>query len=332
MKKYFLCRIVRFSLMLAICHCSSDPIGIDTIADNTDVEGNQPNQPISSPTDSPVEIPTDNPQGNSTENPADNPNETEPTGTDTELPPPYNPYLDDDDPPETNPQTDPSETEPEITQPNDKSPKILINELRTEYDRTSKHAEYIELKVITSCNLEGIKIIIKWNLAIPYTFDLPSINVKAGEYITYHLRKYDSASKDELGDNLSLSGGYESDPNARDLWASDSNVKYLHKTDIVYLEDADGNILDAVVLNETPTKNWSSLQSHFTGILENLFNQGAWQSSSGALPDYKDAVDTSTINTIYKTVSRRENAPDTNTKNDWYITELYCDTPGKPNK
>jgi len=209
-------------------------------------------------------------------------------------------------------------------------PKIEINELRTEF--SGSRVEFIELKVKSAGELNGLQLYIMWNVKQPYIFDLPSVNVKAGEYVVYHLRTVDSGCVDELGEDLSESKGTDSSPSARDLWFSGSK-EWLHKTDVVYLQDANGNILDAVVLNEKPGETWEKTLAHFAGIMEDLFNKGMWKSADGELPGPLDAVDTSTVKTsATKSISRYEGKENTHTSKDWYITDQWGATPGQPNK
>ena len=120
-----------------------------------------------------------------------------------------------------------------------------------------------------------------------------------------------------------VSGENESCPAARDLWIAGNN-KLLDKTGIVYIKDANGTIMDAVVLNESPVETWNGNQPHFAEITESLCNAGMWQSA--------DAVNTSAIGgSVYKSVSRYENKENTHSANDWYITIMGNYTPGQPN-
>jgi len=215
---------------------------------------------------------------------------------------------------------------------NDWIPKIEINELRTEYSSSASRAEYIELKVKSAGNLEGLKLYIMWDAKKPYIFDLPAIDVKQGEYVVIHLRTLESTCVNELGEDLSESTGTDSSPNSRDLWVPGS-TKLLHKTDIVYLQDANGRILDAVILNEEPDETWKKNQSHFAKIIEDLYNSGAWKSEDGNLPGPLDAVDTSEIkSSATKSISRHEGKENTHTAKDWYITKTSGATPGERNK
>jgi hypothetical protein len=211
---------------------------------------------------------------------------------------------------------------------NDWIPKIEINELRTEY--SSPRAEFIEFKVKSAGDLDGLRLYIMWAAKGPYIFDFPAVDVKSGEYVTLHLRTLESAGVNELGEDLSESTGTDSCPTARDLWVPGSS-EWLHKTDIVYLQDANGGILDAVILNESPGETWS--RAHFAQIAEDLYNKGAWKSADGQLPGPLDAVDTSTVKTAAtKSISRHEGKENTHTANDWYITSTGGASPGQPNK
>jgi len=206
MKQVFICSVMIFSLLVAVCGCSNDLTGQEPVAEKTDVEGETPHQPTN--TEPVITVPEE------TVPVITIPNETEPEET---------------EPVEIEPEeTEPTETGPEGSGPNIIIPEILINELRTEYSSSAKHAEFIEFKVKTAGNLQGIKLYIMWDAKKPYIFPLPSIEVKAGEYITYHLRTLESENVDELGENLSISGGTDSCPTARDLWISGNIADSYH--------------------------------------------------------------------------------------------------------
>ena len=197
---------------------------------------------------------------------------------------------------------------------------LVINEVRPDYSTNLKYAEYIEFKVKGGGNMKGLQVHIMNEARNPFIYTFPAIDVAEGEYITLHLRTFENNCINELGGNLSLSGGIESCPTARDLWVSGSE-KLLHKTDIIIVQDINGVIHDALCLNETPGKPWGKNQAHFSAILEDLNNKMAWKSPDG--------VDTSAAS-IYKSVNRRESVKNTHSVNDWYLT--VNTSPGLPNK
>jgi hypothetical protein len=209
---------------------------------------------------------------------------------------------------------------------------LQINELRTEFSGLSQNEEYIEFKVVKSGSMEGLYLYSVMNNAQDiFVYIFPEIDVEAGEYITLHLRTFDKINScDELRDDLTISEGVNSCPSARDLWVI-GNTKLIDKNSIVYIQDVNGKIMDAVILNEKPVGTWNASQTHFAEIAERLFNAGIWQSVNENKPTSLDAVDTSAIGTNhYKSVSRYEGRENTHSAKDWYIAGYI--TPGQPNK
>lgn len=223
--------------------------------------------------------------------------------------------------------------EPETEEGEAEKCQLIINELRTECHEYLKRPEFIEFKVIKGGCMEGLYLYIVMNNAQDnFVYIFPPIDVETGEYITLHLRNLDKYNCfDELRDDLSISGGADSCPTGRDLWVI-GNDKLLYKTSIVYIQDENGQIMDAIVMNEKPDTTWNSNQSYFADITERLFNEGMWKSVDGNKPIPSDAVDTSKIGlSVYKSVSRYEGRENTHSVNDWYITTSFGITPGQAN-
>jgi hypothetical protein len=209
---------------------------------------------------------------------------------------------------------------------------LQINELRPEITNVGNSAEYIEFKVIKGGGMEGLYLYIMINSQDTFVYIFPPIDVETGEYITLHLRELDKYKCfDELReDELSLSGGIDSCPTARDLWVTGNN-KLLNKTGIVYLQDEYGRIMDAIVMIEKPNTAWNSNQAHFLGTMERLFKCDMWQAANGNNLTPLDVVDTSAIGkNAYKSVSRYEDKENTHSAKDWFIAGYT--TPGLPNK
>jgi len=282
----------------------------------------------------PPEVVTPEIEQNETEKPeVEKPEENQSENETPEVKPPIiePPIVEpsEEEPPETEPPEMLPPIEPPITPPN--NAMLLINELKTEFSSSSKHAEYIEFKVTNAGNLNGISVHIMYNANNPFVYNFPDVNVGKGEYITLHLRTIENNCVNELEDNLSLSGGTDSCPTSRDLWVAGSE-KHLHKTDIVYLKDASGKIIDSIVMNEKPSLTWNKSQSHFQVIVENLCNVGAWESEDGEKPTAFDAVNTSSIGSSYiKSVCRYEWRQNHFNTTDWYINPTSS-TPGLPNQ
>ena len=229
-----------------------------------------------------------------------------------------------------------SDDTPDTSLPDNKvnNPELQINEMRTEYEKSSSRVEYIEFKMKTAGDLGGVRVYVAGNYKNPLVFEFLPVEVDKDEYIVLHLRTLEDSCVNEYGDSLDESGGRDSSPAARDFWIPGSEER-LRKTDVVYVLDNNGNVLDAVMLAEKiSAESWPLLsrQDCFTPAAEFLFNNGAWKSTNGTIPCPADAVNTSGIGTSkIRSISRDETVEDTDTAADWYITVSNGLTPGREN-
>jgi len=209
---------------------------------------------------------------------------------------------------------------------NSRVPSLRINELRTEYSRPK--CEFIELKTFGAGNLGALRVFIASNNKAPMVYEFPPLEVANGEYITLHLRTTEETNRDELGKNLSESGGADSSPTGRDLWVPGS-VKLLRKTDVVYLLDQDDRVVDAVMLSEAADPWWN--KDYFAEAAGFLFEAGAWKSPDGKICTPANAIQ-STGTTVTRTICRDETLGiNSRTAADWYITANSSATPGSQN-
>jgi hypothetical protein len=198
-------------------------------------------------------------------------------------------------------------------------PILQINELRTEYSASQSRAEFIEFKANGNVNLDGMKVFIASNIN-PLVYEFLPVEIMKGEYFVLHMRTVGEGNIDEYGENLNESGGWDASPVARDFWIP-GNTNLLRKTDIVYLQDKDGNIIDAVMIAENPDSEWPN--ARLSDAAEYVFNQGAWLS---------DPVNSSRIGSAAtRSISRDELVEHSRTAADWYITANGGATPGLPN-
>ncbi|MDR0388784.1 MAG: hypothetical protein LBH73_01795 [Spirochaetaceae bacterium] len=206
---------------------------------------------------------------------------------------------------------------------NDALPALLINEIRTEY--SNPRCEFIELKTSTPGNLGGLRVMTAMLAEPVYEFD--PVEVGAGEYIVLHLRKKDSESIDETGDDLGASTGYEASE-ARDFWIP-GNTKMLRKTDGIALVDQDGKVLDGIIFSETSDPWWAKEEMvRFAGFLN---DSNAWQ-PAGSPPLISPAeAFSSQGSTATQTLCRDEAKADGNGPEDWYIAARSQATPGSAN-
>ncbi|MCL2878611.1 MAG: hypothetical protein FWF29_00065 [Treponema sp.] len=210
---------------------------------------------------------------------------------------------------------------------NNRIPKLLINELRTEYSKPK--AEFIEFKILEAGNLAAVRVFIAGNNTTPLVYEFSSVEVSAGEYILLHLRTMEDACCDEYGASKDASGGTDAVAGVRDFWVP-GTVKLLRKTDAVYVLDQDDNVINAVMLSETQDNWWN--KDYLAAAANFLYENNAWKSSDGRVPGPKDAVNSANIKTaMTRSISRDETVPNTDTAADWYISATSGITPGKPN-
>jgi hypothetical protein len=210
---------------------------------------------------------------------------------------------------------------------NERMPRLLINELRTEYSSSQPRIEFVELKVTEAGNLGALRLFIAGNPKKPLVFEFPPAEAARGDYIVVHLRTLEQGAENETGDNLGLSGGYDANPGARDFWIPGAE-KLLRKTDAVYLLDQDDKIIDAVMMSETGDPWWT--KDHFVQAADLFYQQGAWVSGEGEISGPASAVITGSA-TATRSICRDETVPDSNSAADWYVTVTSGATPGAEN-
>ena len=211
---------------------------------------------------------------------------------------------------------------------NDRVPKLLINELRTEYSKPK--AEFIEFRVLSNGNLGALRVFAAGNKTDSMIYQFKPVEVLSGDYVVLHLRTLEDSCKDEYGEALDESKGTDSCDSARDFWIPDSK-KLLRKTDAIYVLDQDERVLDAVMISEAPDSAWK--KDYLAEAAEFLFTKGAWKSPGGGICRPADAIDSSGIKTsLTRSISRKEAKENTGSAADWYITATGGVSPGSANK
>ena len=219
---------------------------------------------------------------------------------------------------------------------NDRIPKMLINEVRTETGTSTsgKKGEFVEIKTLTAGNLGAARLFIARAGIEHPVYEFPPVEVAAEEYIVLHIRTYpEDNGVDELGGEETFgltTSRANANPNARDLWTN-VNTEQLRWTDAVYLLDQEDKVLDAVMFYKT-AEEWEK-NKVLTQTAEMLAKQGAWLARNGELvktPSENDAA-ANTKATATRTLCRDETVPDSNTASDWYITDTSNASPGSQN-
>ncbi|MDR2602026.1 MAG: hypothetical protein LBC53_06200 [Spirochaetaceae bacterium] len=219
---------------------------------------------------------------------------------------------------------------------NDRIPRMVINEIRTESGSSgsNKKGEFVEIKTINAGNLGAVRLFISRAGIDQPVYEFPPVEAAANEYIILHVRTYnEDAAVDELGGPESFAATKttaNASASARDLWTH-VNSEVLRATDAVYLLNQDDEVIDAVMFYKTP-EEWAK-NKVLTQTAEMLAKQSAWLGKNGELiktPSENDAA-ANVKPTATRTLCRDETVKDSNTANDWYLTDTSNATPGAPN-
>ncbi len=99
---------------------------------------------------------------------------------------------------------------------------MLLSEVQTgkNSSKTSPHRDYVEFLVTAPGNLGGMEV--AWSSSVKRCeFEFPGQEVASGDYLVLHLAPEGlPEEKDERGSDLSLSGGIDANPGARDFWCA----------------------------------------------------------------------------------------------------------------
>jgi hypothetical protein len=212
---------------------------------------------------------------------------------------------------------------------NNEMPRLVINEIRTEYSKPK--VEFVELRTLTAGNLGGIRLFLTETGTEEPFYEFPPARVTAGEYIVVHLRSLDPNSVNETGDDLGATPSTKENeawPDSRDFWIPDAKKHLSRKAGMVYLLDQDDEVLDAILWSESADPWWAD--EKLAGAAEFLSSKSAWVNDREDIPGPGDAI-SSAYTTATRSISRDQDAPDTNSPADWYITAASGATPGKKN-
>lgn len=216
---------------------------------------------------------------------------------------------------------------------NDHFPVVAISEVNESYSQKDNLYEYVELYVLKSGNLFGLELI---TASDEKSFELPCVEVEAGEYVVVHLRKSESPDGvSELGSDFNLSTAPGSVSGARDIWLDNTQSVMSSSAEIVILNNkAMCRMLDCLPYckEEYAQANDYWKTESLAQAAVRCIEAGVWQGSLTPI----DAV----YSTERKTISyiSRLNIPglsDTGCFNNdaqcWMGTTKSKMTPGKPN-
>lgn len=199
---------------------------------------------------------------------------------------------------------------------NENPARLILSEVRNAYGTASvkdengnsqkvHRSEYVELYILKGGNLCGLEICSAYD-GEEKKYQLPKINVNAGEYITVHMRTVDAEGFDgegmesELEDDLTLSTHEDSCDTSRDLW-SQNTKSCLGDSDIVFIRNIyDGSIVDALVYAKSTVSAW---KESYDDIVAALKKSGVW--SGSVEPDGAVCSDLITTSAATRSFSRQ---------------------------
>jgi hypothetical protein len=208
---------------------------------------------------------------------------------------------------------------------NDRAPPLLLSEVQTgkNSSKTKPHRDFIELQALADGNVGGEEL--SWASSVKSaTYRFPGIEVKKGDFIVLHLAPEGIAAEvDELGTDLSVSGGVDSSATGRDLWCA-----------TMALPDASGAISLALRPGSPPmdglfyaddSKSGALGDGKVADMLTTLSSAGAWP-LSGSSAVWEDGVPWS--GSTAKSICRSGPGKGLTA---WYVSASSGQNPGMPN-
>jgi hypothetical protein len=208
---------------------------------------------------------------------------------------------------------------------NDRAPPLLLSEVLPckNGSRTKPHRDFVELKALEDGNLGGEEL--SWTSSVKTeSYRFPSVEVRKGDFVVLHLAPEGlPEERDELGADISSSGGVDATATGRDLWCGS-----------MALPEASGAIALALRPGSPPMDGFFYADDGKSGALGDgrladfltaLSDSGAWP-LAGSAPAWEDGVpwSGSTSKSICRSESGKGRAA-------WYISGSGGQTPGSAN-
>lgn len=229
---------------------------------------------------------------------------------------------------------------------NERVPAAVFSEIGPVHALSSKDpkkakAEFIELYILEDGNIGGMIIQSAYDGELA-DFVLPAAEVKAGDYLTVHLRVLGEKAVSETGTNLALSTTVYSWPESRDIWNEKAdNTKTRFGADDVLLlrERSGGRLADALLYSPSDKSTWS--KELMNAYAREAFESGIWL--DGTLPSYALRCDGVTavrtlnrlnVRQIAARFAQGERAPFAVSSADWKVLSGKNGekaSPGRPN-
>ena len=208
---------------------------------------------------------------------------------------------------------------------NDRAPPLRLSEAQCgkNASKTRPHRDFVELEALADGNIGGEEL--SWaSSAKSASYRFPAVELRKGDFVVVHLAPEGLPEEvDELGADLSASGGADSSPTGRDLWCS-----------ALPLPDESGAIALSLRPGAAPIdglfyaadgKSGALSAGGLASLVSALASAGAWP-LAGAMPAWEDAFrwKSSTAKSICR--SGPASGPEA-----WYVAAAGGQSPGLPN-
>jgi hypothetical protein len=210
-------------------------------------------------------------------------------------------------------------------------PAMIINELTTQ--GSGNHPDLVEIRVLTDGNLAGACLYegVPGNWEQRFVF--PSVDVVAGDYLVVHFKPEGIADEVNETSRRDASGGLDASPEAWDFWVDGGTGLSGNNGAISLCENPLGGYVDAVLYSNRTSDSDERYRGFASTKVMNradaLAAAGAWTFAGEAVAP-EDAVDPEP-STATRSMARRSDGTDTNSRSDWHITPTRGLTPGTEN-
>jgi hypothetical protein len=210
--------------------------------------------------------------------------------------------------------------------------RLVINELLTE--GTASRPDAIEFFVLQGGNLAGLTLFIGSPGLHDLRYVFPACTVAKGEFIILHLKPQGLPEEQDELEDVTLSGGIDASPSARDFWVRGDPGSLSGKNGVVSLcSSPTGSIMDAVAYSERTSESDTKYSGFGTAAFRDRLGElvacGAWI-IQGANPRPEDCA-RSTGTTSTRTICRSSDSADTDSAGDWHIVPTRGISLGRPN-
>jgi hypothetical protein len=208
---------------------------------------------------------------------------------------------------------------------NDRAPRLMLSEAQTgkNSSKSNPHRDYLEFEVLADGNVGGEEL--SWTSSVKTsTYRFPGIELHKGDFIVLHLAPEGlDAERDELGDDLSASGGVDATATGRDLWCAAAPLP--DESGAVALSLRPGSAPIDGFFYADDAKSGALSDDKLAEMLSILSAAGVWP-SAGAKPAWEDGFrwNSSPARSLCRSGTAHGPAA-------WYVTAAGGQSPGTAN-